>query len=303
MNPMNKKYARGTGCFTPSGETERTGDTAMSEIPSPFPAAVRKIGIAAPSKRPDPEQLRRALEMLKSTGVETVCAPDMLAEGEEDYFASDAETRANGFNALLRDRSIDLILCSRGGYGSGYLLDRIDWPLLAERNLPVCGYSDITALHMGMLAHHAGIPVTSPMAETLLRAGSDSFTSMQHAVGYALKLNDGSKMTARLTRVTEQMTAKVTGHFIAANLAVLTSLCGSKHLPRWTGAVLAVEDIDEEPRKIDRMLLQLDLCGIFDEVSAVVFGKFSGACGTPEERDRIFRRFAARHPRTAFFKG
>jgi len=110
-------------------------------------------------------------------------------------------------------------------------------------------------------------------------------------------------MTEQLTCLTDQMTDKVTGPLIAANLAVLASLCGSEHLPDWHGAMLALEEIDEEPRKIDRMLLQLDLNGIFDEVSAVIFGKFTGECGTAEERRRVFLRFAERHPQAAFFDG
>jgi len=106
----------------------------FSAVPSPFPACVKKIGIAAPAKRADPEWHGRTLAMFHAWGVEAVCAPHLTEEGDETYFGSDAQKRAEGFNALLREPGLDLILCTRGGYGSGYLLDLIDWPLLAEKN-------------------------------------------------------------------------------------------------------------------------------------------------------------------------
>ena len=265
----------------------------------PFPDTIRKIGICTPSKLVDPEQIAVAAALLEKWGIAYTLAPDALTPGEEDYFAADAEKRAAGFNALLRDDSIDLILCSRGGYGAAYLLPLIDWDLLKKRNLPVVGYSDVTALHLAMLARSAGKPVAARMAVHLPDIAADPFSceSMRHA------LAGTPEKTAQLIPVIPSVISSVTGNFVPANLTVLASLCGSEWLPDWSGKILAVEDIDEEPRKIDRMLLQLELAGIFDSVAAVVFAGFSGDCGTPEERKRIFRRFADRHPDTPFFEG
>ena len=265
----------------------------------PFPDTIRKIGICTPSKLVDPEQIAAAAALLEKWGIAYTLAPDALTPGEEDYFAADAEKRAAGFNALLRDESIDLILCSRGGYGAAYLLPLIDWDLLKKRNLPVVGYSDVTALHLAMLARSAGKPVAARMAAHLPDIAADPFSceSMRHA------LAGTPEKTAQLTPVIPSVIPSVTGNFVPANLTVLASLCGSQWLPDWSGKILAVEDIDEEPRKIDRMLLQLELAGIFDSVAAVVFADFSGDCGTPEERKRIFRRFAERHPDIPFFEG
>ena len=265
----------------------------------PFLDTIRKIGICTPSKLVESEQIAAAAALLEKWGIAYTLAPDALTPGEEDYFAADAEKRAAGFNALLRDDSIDLILCSRGGYGAAYLLPLIDWDLLKKRNLPVVGYSDVTALHLAMLARSAGKPVAARMAAHLPDIAADPFSceSMRHA------LAGTPEKTAQLTPVIPSVISSVTGNFVPANLTVLASLCGSEWLPDWSGKILAVEDIDEEPRKIDRMLLQLELAGIFDSIAAVVFAGFSGDCGTPEERKRIFRRFADRHPDTPFFEG
>ncbi len=265
----------------------------------PFPDTIRKIGICTPSKRVEPEQIAAAIALLDQWGIAYTLAPDAMTAGEEDYFAADAEKRAADFNTLLRDESIDLILCSRGGYGAAYLLPLIDWDLLKKRDLPVIGYSDITALHLAMLARRAGRPVAARMAAHLPDIAADPFScdSMRHA------LAGTPEKTVQLAPVISSVISSVTGDFVPVNLTVLASLCGSQWLPDWSGKILALEDIDEEPRKIDRMLLQLDLAGIFDAVAAVVFADFSGECGTPDERQRIFRRFAERHPRTPFFAG
>ena len=224
----------------------------------PFPDNIRKIGICTPSKRVEPEQITAAVALLEKWGIAYTLAPDVMTAGEEDYFAANAEKRAAAFNALLRDESIDLILCSRGGYGAAYLLPLIDWDLLKKRNLPVIGYSDVTALHLAMLARSAGRPVAARMAAHLPDIAADPFScdSMRHA------LAGTPEKTVQLSPVIPSVISSVTGGFVPVNLTVLASLCGSQWLPDWSGMILALEDIDEEPRKIDRMLLQLDLAGI-----------------------------------------
>lgn len=271
----------------------------MTNNGCPFPDTIKKIGICTPSKLVDPDRITAATALLDRWGIAYTLAPNALTAGEEDYFAADAATRAADFNTLLRDESIDLILCSRGGYGAAYLLPLIDWDLLKKRNLPVIGYSDVTALHLAMLSRHAGRPIAARMAAHLPDIAADPFScdSMRAAIA------GDTENTASLHPVNSSVISSVTGDFVPVNLTVLASLCGSPWLPDWSGKILAVEDVDEEPRKIDRMLLQLDLAGIPDKISALVFADFSGDCGSPEERERIFRRVAERHPGLPVFAG
>ncbi len=267
-----------------------------------FPECIKKIGIAATSKLPG--DLTPAITMLRQQGIAVLCAENTMTPGDEDYFASDAETRTADFNSLLEDESIDLILAARGGYGSAYLAEGINWDLLRIRNLPVLGYSDVTALHMAMLANHAGIPVACGMAQQLTAVQQDEYSrnAMLRAVSRAMGISLAPEEHP-LIPVTNSVQNNVTGGLIPANLAVLTSLCGTELIPDFHGRILLLEDIDEEPRKIDRMMLQLDLCGILKQTSGIIFGDFTGECGTAEERNRIFRRFAERNPETPFWKG
>ncbi len=277
----------------------------MKKLSSPFPDTVKCIGLAAPSKAIEPETLQAVCAMLDEWGIEYVCAPGLCSAGDEDYFAADDATRLYDLNTLIRDESIQLILCVRGGYGAGYLLENLDYAALKRRNLPVCGYSDISALHLAMLSQSAGVPVECQMAARIQDAAADQFTadSMKRTLAKALGMNPEIPDTSiHLTRIAGPDGA-VSGRLIPENLTVLASLCGSRFLPDWHGAILAIEDVDEEPRKLDRMLLQLELNGVFDRISALVTGHFTGECGTEADRLRILKRFADRHGNIPFFTG
>ena len=125
-----------------------------------FPASVRTVGLTSPASQPDAARIAEARRFLEETcGVKTVLAPSALKRGPMKYCCGTPESRLADFHALLNDPRIDLILCTRGGFGSAHILPELDFDLLRERNLPVYGYSDISALHLAMLAKNAGIPV------------------------------------------------------------------------------------------------------------------------------------------------
>ncbi len=266
-----------------------------------FPENIRTVGITATSKSPDKAGLEQAIRLIQTEGISVRCAEHIFSEGAEDYFAADSDTRTSDFNSLLEDESIDLILAARGGYGSAYLAEGINWDLLRRRNLPVLGYSDVTALHMAMLANHAGIPVACTMAQQLPALDDFSRKSMNRALHIAMGKEVAPEQYPLQTVAPAAL--DVSAPLIPANLAVLTSLCGTDLLPDFSGKLLLLEDVDEEPRKIDRMLLQLDLCGILNKTAGIIFGQFSGECGTDAERNRIFRRFAERNPGTPCWCG
>ena len=171
------------------------------------------------------------------------------------------------------------------------------------------GFSDITALHLAMLRHGAGIPVTGQMAAALMKWIQDPQT-VESTRKVLARIFEQSREVQQisLTRIlpsggtVPQTPQTFSGPLIPANLSILASLCGSDYLPDFQNAILVVEDVGELPRKLDRHLTQLELCGIPDRVQVLVFADFT-QCGTAEEMDRIYRRFAERHPGTAFWRG
>jgi len=255
---------------------------------NPFPQKIKKIAVVSPAGLPDELHLKESLALFRDWKIEVVLGKYVLAKGEESYYAADAMRRAEDFNRAVADESIDLILCSRGGYGSAQILPLIDWDGLKKRRLPVLGYSDITAIHLAMLSKHAGLPVTTQMAASLFKSARNSFTmkSMNRVLS-------GKEQCAKLfpVKTTDLVEGKIEGKLIAANLSLLASLCGTGFLPDFKKSILILEDVSERPRIVDRYLTQLRLAGIPDQCAAFVFGHFK-RCGSAEEIGRIMERFA-----------
>ena len=255
---------------------------------NPFPQKIKKIAVVSPAGLPDELHLKESLALLEEWSIEVVLGKYALAKGEESYYAADAMRRAEDFNRAIADESIDLILCSRGGYGSAQILPLIDWYGLKKRRLPVLGYSDITAIHLAMLSKHAGLPVTTQMAASLFKSSRNSFTmkSMNSVLS-------GKEQCAKLFpfKTTGFSERNIEGKLIAANLSLLASLCGTGFLPDFRNTILILEDVSERPRIVDRHLTQLRLAGILDQCAALLFGHFK-RCGSTEEINRIMKRFA-----------
>ncbi len=264
-----------------------------AKLANPFPANVRKIGIPAPASMPKVREMEEARRLLEGWGIEPAMGENVFSGADERYLAASDEARLADLNALIADESVDLILCARGGYGSMRILDGIDWKTLKRRRLPLLGYSDITAIHLAMLTGGAGVPIVSPMANSLRKTVADPFTAnaFKRAVNGA---NGGFKALeapAGKPKIEALRKGSAAGPVIPANLTLLASLAGTKFMPRLSGAILVVEDIGEKPRSIDRMLAQLELSGALDEVAALVFGDFKD-CGTEEELSELMRNYA-----------
>ena len=263
-----------------------------------FPAAVRTVGLTSPASLPDSARIAEARHFLEETcGVKTVLAPGALRHGPMKYCCGTPESRLADFHALLNDPRVDLILCTRGGFGSAHILPMLDFDLLRERGLPVYGYSDISALHLAMLAKHAGIPVCAPMADGLPDAmkrpeAKESFRTVLRKRTAPRKLRvvpvEGSKADAGIT-----------GPLVLSNLTVMTTLCGTPWMPQLNGAILALEDVHEEARVLDRHLTHLIQAGIIEQTSAVVFGYFT-KCGPKPQIRRLVRDFAAQTGKPVF---
>ena len=263
-----------------------------------FPARIRTVGLTSPASLPDAARIAEARRYLEDVcGVKTVLAPGALKHGPMKYCCGTPESRLTDFHALLNDPRIDLILCTRGGFGSAHILPKLDFDLLRERDLPVYGYSDISALHLAMLAKHAGIPVCAPMAcgfpESMTRpAARETFRNVlrKRPLPRKFKLAPVGGCAAD---------SPVSGPLVLSNLTVMTTLCGTPWMPDLNGVVLALEDVHEEARTLDRHLTHLIQAGIVAQAAAVVFGYFTECSPKPQIR-RLLRDFAAQTGKPVF---
>ena len=263
-----------------------------------FPASVRTVGLTSPASLPDAARIAEARRYLEDVcGVKTVLAPGALKRGPMKYCCGTPESRLADFHALLNDSRVDLILCTRGGFGSAHILPKLDFDLLRERALPVYGYSDISALHLAMLAKRAGIPVCAPMADGL----SDAMKRPEAKESFRTVLRKRtSPPKLRLTPVEGSIVdAGITGPLVLSNLTVMTTLCGTPWMPDLTGCILALEDVHEEARVLDRHLTHLIQAGIIARTRAVVFGYFT-KCGPKPQIRRLLRDFAVQTGKPVF---
>ncbi len=260
-----------------------------------FPETVRTVALAAPAGPVDPETFFHAASFLKSMGLKVLLPKSVSGEKGCSYLSGPAGERIADLNSFIRNSSTDLILCLRGGFGSVHLLGGIDWDTLRARRLPVAGYSDITALHMGMLARKAGIPLSTRMAATLESDLRNPFTARSLRRVFSLTFAKDRRhcpfrKTARLTAAAPEKEA-VSAPLVCANLTVLSSLCGTPYLPSMENRILILEDIAEPVRKLDRALTQLQLNGVFSGCAAVIFANFR-KCSPPEEIHSLAVRLA-----------
>ncbi len=233
--------------------------------------------------------LRLAAKRLKSLGFEVQIDTSALAKHQR--FAGDDETRLLALHRVA-DQAPGIALATRGGYGMTRLLDHIDWKRIArsvERGTRWVGHSDLTALQLGLLAHAEGITWAGPLA-------CDDFGRSDEAGGVDEITRDCflEAMSGELEAVGFRTEAgfdelQVRGTLWGGNLCMVNSMLGTKHFPRIKGGVLFLEDVNEQPYRIERNLLQLHQAGVLDAQKAVVLGAFSAYRKSPLDRGYSFK--------------
>lgn len=225
------------------------------------------LGIISPAGSiKHPEKLEKAVEFLTSVGYKVLLAPNILAC--EDYLAGSDDLRAADLHWAFKNPEIKAVLCSRGGYGCARLLDKIDFELISQNPKPLFGFSDITVLlnTLPCPVFHAPMAVSDFGADKI-----DDFTAKNF-----LNILEGFKPdvfeASADFEVINGGNAKV--ELAGGNLTSLVSLLGTKYFPDLSGKILLLEDVNEELYKIDRMLTQLKLAGVFETVSGVIFAGF-----------------------------
>ncbi|END7343479.1 muramoyltetrapeptide carboxypeptidase [Salmonella enterica subsp. enterica serovar Bareilly] len=206
---------------------------------------------------------------------------EVIRRRYQRFAGTDAERLAD-VNSLASLTSPDTIVMPvRGGYGASRLLDRIDWQALASRQqrdpLLICGHSDFTAIQAGLLAQANVITFSGPMLAANFGAETLNTFTEQH---FWLALRK-AQFTVEWQGDGPQ--CDVQGTLWGGNLAMLISLIGTPWMPTIDKGILVLEDVNEHPFRVERILLQLEYAGILNRQSAIVLGSFSGAA--PNEYD------------------
>lgn len=229
-----------------------------------------KAVILSPSGKIDPPLVHDAAAVLREWGLLPVIGEHAL--GARGRFSGSVAERLTDLQKAFDDPKVRLILCARGGYGAMHLLNELD--LTAMKRVPkwVVGYSDITALH-ALLQAHGIASVHGPMAQHLSREGADD-----PAVGYMRQLLQGEPVDYRLpVSALSSMNRRgsVSGRLFGGNLSLFCSLLGTPYGEIPHNGIFFMEDIGEYPYKIDRMIWQLKLSGLFGRLGGMIIGRFT----------------------------
>lgn len=223
----------------------------------------------------EPVNVEIAAESLAALGFAAKRGKHLL--NRRGYFAGTDEERAADLNAMFADPAVRAIHCLRGGWGCARLLPLLDWELIARNPKILLGYSDITALLLALQARTGLVTFHGPVATAQWNPFNVGWMKRVLHQGEAVTFENLREVGEDHLTVVENRVQTLTpgaarGRLLGGNLTVLTSLLGTGHLPEWDGCILFLEDIEEAPYRIDRMLTQLRLAGILQKARAVVWG-------------------------------
>ena len=232
------------------------------------------IGIISPASSPDDLSL-----IEKGAGYIEKCGYRVLIGKNTDkyngYLAGSDIERAGDLMYMFSNREVKGIFCTRGGYGTPRLLDKIDYNIIKKNPKILVGYSDITALQMAILKKTGLVTFSGPMVVSDFSGNIDPYAEdafwriiTSNKKYGKINLPEGKKL-AGITK------GSASGKIIGGNLALITSIAGTGYLPVLKDSVLFLEEICEPPYRVDRMLNQLRLMNVFDEVKGIILGAFT----------------------------
>ncbi len=223
---------------------------------------MKKMAIISPSSFTSEYDEKNVRSFLSMQGYEPVYGEHAF---EYDRFlAGSDDMRANDIMWAFQNKAIDAIMTLRGGYGSARLLDKLDYRLISKNKKPFFGFSDTTALQLALWKKSKLISFSGIQASFLQNHLN---TGLRNSFGISLFQN--RMHWTNLTPITQGTT---TGILLGGTLSLITSLMGTPYEPDFKKAILVLEDVGEEPYKVDRMLTQLRLAGVFKKISGVVLG-------------------------------
>lgn len=239
----------------------KTGDT------------IALVGPAAPAFSRETVQI--TVESLQALGFKTIIGIHVF--DRYGYLAGTDADRAADLNAMFADPGVNAIMAMHGGWGCARLLPLLDYNLIRRNPKILVGYSDITALLLGIYAQTGLVTMHGPVGAVTWNPFTVNYLRQTLMDGQAVLMDNphdkGDLLAQAKDRIVTLHPGKARGRLLGGNLTVLSHLMGSKYLPDWKGSLLFLEDIGEDVYRMDRMLTQLKLAGVLDDISGFVFGK------------------------------
>jgi muramoyltetrapeptide carboxypeptidase len=259
--------------------------------PSPFaplrPHALRRgdgVALVAPAGPLAEGAVERAEERVRALGWEPLTGRH--ARGSRGFLSGSDEERAGDFNTALADPRVRAVWCLRGGYGTMRILPRLRWELLVGRRLPLVGFSDNTALHLGcaargLVSFHGPHPAAAEVDEGSLLL-LHRLLSSGAAAGRLPEATSGPPPETVRGGTAE-------GPLCGGNLSLLGATLGTAYAPRTTGGILFLEEVGEPAYRVDRLITQLELAGVLRGVAGIAVGDLGGSGAEADELAGVMR--------------
>jgi muramoyltetrapeptide carboxypeptidase len=243
------------------------------------PPRLRKgdlIGLIAPAGHTSDSAIEKSVQHIESLGFRV--KPGRYLREVYGNYAGSVEMRLADLHAMFLDPEVKAIWCIRGGSGGISLLNRIDYELIRNHPKILLGYSDITALHLAIHRHSGVVTFHGPVASS-----TPSQYSYEHMMAvltepqptYTIPMAPENKRRALTEPLYGTRTVHggvATGPLIGGNLSLVSALCGTQYAADFRDSILFLEEVNEEPYRIDRWMTQLDLSVGFANAAAVMVG-------------------------------
>ncbi|MFD7898372.1 LD-carboxypeptidase [Streptomyces sp. NPDC059743] len=249
-------------------------------LPLTRPARLRpgaKVAVVAPSGPVPPDRLEAGLDILRGWDLDPVVAPHVLdVHPQLGYLAGTDEDRARDLQEAWCDPSVSAVLCARGGYGVQRMADLLDWTAMRAAGPKVfVGYSDITALHEAFARRMGLATLHGPMVATV---GFLKEATTQESLRATLFEPESVRTLGRDT-ARPLVPGRARGVTLGGCVSLLAADLGTPYgRPSAAGGLLLIEDVGEEPYRLDRVLTQLVRSGWLDGVAGVALGSWT-ECG------------------------
>lgn len=227
------------------------------------------IGLVCPAGYMAKEKVQTCIDTLTGWGYR-VQVGDTVGSGSVTYFSGSDDERLADLQELLDNEEVKAILCARGGYGMGRIIDRIDFRKFKKHPKWIIGYSDITVLHCHLYSNYHISSLHAPMAAAFNEEGfkNQYVLSLKNAL-------EGKKLKYQVGTHDFNRRGEAEGELVGGNLALLAHLVGSDSDIKTRGRILFIEDIGEYLYNVDRMLYQLKRSGKLSKLAGLLVGSFT----------------------------
>lgn len=246
-------------------------------VPLLKPVAIRagaRIAVMAPASSAKAERLDLGISALRKLGYEVLEGRHLRGRSPQ-YFSGTLEQRLEDFHWAVADPEVEVLFCSRGGYGSNYLLEHLNLALIGDNPKPVFAYSDMTVLQNWLLDKTGLVSFHGPMV-----AADFCRDDGVHLGSFDGALTGGMTTLAEPEGLRTLRPGQASGTLYGGCLSMIVSALGTPFAAETEGKLLFLEDVSAKPYQIDRMLRQLILAGKLDGVKGVVFGEMLD-CSSP----------------------